>query len=221
MDPCFRFPVDDLQWLFDQATMIEAMLIAREHMQVNFVTVSTTGLRKFRRNTLSFPQDVEGFAQRLDLMKGYRPGDRVNSVRGPGQDPRNADREVKKAVSATDEERRRFAVDWAGDLIIPGKVLQRLPDGLYVVQYDSGGEGVERGENLTPRVTMPWHPRDVPLHIMLRRNVGRGKGVLEGLEVRGSRNSRGEGVLRVTPRVRLISAIGWRGVGCIAREPKR
>ena len=41
------------------------------------------------------------------------------------------------------------------------------------------------------------------------------------LEPRGSRNSRGEGVLRVTPRVRLISAIGWRGVGCIAREPKR
>ena len=50
MDPCFRFPVDDLQWLFDQATMVEAMLVALEHMQVNFVTVSTTGLRKFRRN---------------------------------------------------------------------------------------------------------------------------------------------------------------------------
>ena len=184
MDPCFRFPVDDLQWLFDQATVVEAMLIALEHMQVNFVTVSATGLRKFRRNTLSFPQDVVSFAQRLDLMKQYRPGDRVNSVRGPGQDPRNPDREVKKAVQATDEERRQFAVDWAGDLIIPGRVRQRLPDGLLVVDYDSGGEGLERVENLTPRVTMPWHPKQVPLHIMLRRNVGRGKDVLEGLEVR-------------------------------------
>ena len=31
---------------------------------------------------------------------------------------------------------------------------------------------------------MPWQPKQVPLHIMLRRNVGRGKDVLEGLEVR-------------------------------------
>ena len=184
MDPCFRFPVDDLQWLFDQATMVEAMLVALEHMQVNFVTVSTTGLRKFRRNTLSFPQDVMTFAQRLDLMKNYRVGDRVNSVRGLGQDPSNPDREVKKAVHATDEERSRFAVDWAGDLIIPGKVLRVHPGGLLEVQYDHGGEGVERIENVTPRVTMPWQPAQVPLRIMLRRNVGRGKDVLEGLEVR-------------------------------------
>ena len=184
MDPCFHFPADDLQWLFDQATMVEAMLIALEHMQVNFVTVATTGLRKFRRNTLSFPQDVMGFAQRLEMMKGYRVGDRVNSSRGPGQDPRNPDRDVKKAVSATEEERSRFAVDWSGDLIIPGKVRQLLPDGTLVVEYDSGGEGLERRENLTPRPMMPWHPKDVPLHIMLRRNVGRGKDVLEGLEVR-------------------------------------
>ena len=53
-----------------------------------------------------------------------------------------------------------------------------------MVEYDSGGEGLERRENLTPRPMMPWHPKDVPLHIMLRRNVGRGKDVLEGLEVR-------------------------------------
>ena len=63
---------------------------------------------------------------------------------------------------------------------------QRLPDGLLVVQYDSGGEGLERVENVMPRVTMPWQPAQVPLHIMLRRNVGRGKDVLEGLEVRWS-----------------------------------
>ena len=31
---------------------------------------------------------------------------------------------------------------------------------------------------------MPWHPRDVPLHLMLRRNIGRGRGALEGLQVR-------------------------------------
>ena len=69
MDPCFRFPVDDLEDLFSHATLVESMLVALEHMQVNFVTVSRSGLRKFRRNTLSFPQDLATFAQRLDLMK--------------------------------------------------------------------------------------------------------------------------------------------------------
>jgi len=101
MDPCFRFPFDELKELFDGATLVESMLVALEHMQVNFVTVSRTGLRKFRRNTISFPQDVPLFAARQGMMKQYRPGDRVNSVRGPGRD---LSREVRKAVLCTSEE---------------------------------------------------------------------------------------------------------------------
>ena len=31
---------------------------------------------------------------------------------------------------------------------------------------------------------MPWQPKRVPLHLMLRRNVGGKRGVLEGLRVR-------------------------------------
>ena len=104
MDPCFRFPWDDLQGLFASATVTEAMLVALDHMQVNFVTVSSTGLRKFRRNTLSFPQDVGRFAEKWALMKGYRVEDRVNSVRGMGADPRNPDREERRATGATEEE---------------------------------------------------------------------------------------------------------------------
>ena len=95
MDPCFRFPADDLRDLFEGASIVEAMLVALEHMQVNFVTISSTGLRKFRRNTLSFPQDLPSFAQRLQLMKNYRPNDRVNSIRGLGQDPKNPDLAAK------------------------------------------------------------------------------------------------------------------------------
>ena len=184
MDPCFRFPVDDLEDLFSHATLVESMLVALEHMQVNFVTVSRSGLRKFRRNTLSFPQDLATFAQRMDLMKNYRVNDRVNSVRGPGDDPSNPNRQVRKAVSASAEDRERYAVDALGALVIPGKVLEVRPDGLLLVKYDHGGEGLERPENVTPRLTMPWHPRDVPLHLMLRRNLGRGKDALEGLSVR-------------------------------------
>ena len=32
MDPCFRFPFDDLETLFDNATLVESMLVALEHM---------------------------------------------------------------------------------------------------------------------------------------------------------------------------------------------
>ena len=43
MDPCFRFPSDDLSDLFAQATLVEAMLVALDHMQVNFVQISRSG----------------------------------------------------------------------------------------------------------------------------------------------------------------------------------
>ena len=185
MDPCFRFPWDDLKDLFDSATMVEAMLVALEHMQVNFVTVSTSGFRKFRRNTLSFPQDIAGFARRQQLFKGYRRGDRVNSARGPGGDRWNADREVRRATVASSEERDKYAVDAGGALIFPARVLDVLPDGRLLVQYDGENvQGYERSEHVSPRLVMPWHPRDVPLSLMLRRNIGRGRGALEGLQVR-------------------------------------
>ena len=79
MDPCFRFPWHDLEDLFQGATMVEGMLVALEHMQVNFVTISS-GMTKFRRNSLSFPQDIVGFAQRQQLMKNYTKSNLVPSL---------------------------------------------------------------------------------------------------------------------------------------------
>ena len=108
MDPLFRFPLDDLKELFDGATMVEAMLVALEHMQINFVTVSRSGLRKFRRNVISFPQDIGVFASDHQLFKGFRLGDRVNSVRGPG---REVSRAPRRAVDAPQAERERSAED--------------------------------------------------------------------------------------------------------------
>ena len=142
-----------LKDLFASATLVEAMLIALEHMQVNFVTVSSTGLRKFRRNTLSFPQDLPRFAERLQLMKNYGVRDRVNSSRGLGLDPRNPDREVRRATGATEEERARYAVDASGCLVFPARVLEVRKDGLLVLEYDGGGVGYEWSQNVTPRST--------------------------------------------------------------------
>ena len=93
---------------------------------------------------MSFPQDIVSFAQRMELMKNYMPGDRVNSSRGAGVDRGNPDREIRKAVSASAEERERYAVDSSGALIIPGRVRERFPDGLLFIDYDHGGEGLER-----------------------------------------------------------------------------
>ena len=184
MDPCFRFPQEDFGELFAGATLVEAMLVALDHMQVNYVTICSTGLRKFRRNTLSFPQDIVGFAQRHQLTKGYRVNDRVNSVRGPFNDPRNPHRPVRRVTDATDEERERYAVDSGGALVIPARVFEIFPNGWLHLQYDHGGTGVELPEHGSPRMVMPWHPKNVPLHLMLRRNLGGGRGVLEGLQVR-------------------------------------
>ena len=44
MDPVFRFPHEELQELFDGASVIEAMLLALEHMQVSSVTIARSRL---------------------------------------------------------------------------------------------------------------------------------------------------------------------------------
>ena len=111
----------------------------------------------------------------------------MNSVHGMGVDPRNPDREVRRATAATEGERDKYCVDAGGCLIFPGRVVEVRADGLLVVEYDGGlGLGLERAEHVRPRQVMPWHPRDVPLHLMLRRNVGRGRAPVEGLTVRWS-----------------------------------
>ena len=183
MDPCFRFPVDDLRELFEQATVVEAMLVALDHMQVNFVTIRVSGLQKFRRNVISFPQDVASFAARHGMMKQYILGDRVNSRRGPYGDLNDPNRGVREAIHGTDEDRRLYGVDGCVSLIFPGTVREVRPNGHLEIEYDIGGRAVEIPENVRPRQVMPWHPKNVPLHMMLRRNIGHGR-VLEGLQVR-------------------------------------
>ena len=42
MDPLYRFPYNEFKALFDDTTLVEAMLVALEHMQVNFITLTRT-----------------------------------------------------------------------------------------------------------------------------------------------------------------------------------
>ena len=182
MDPLYRFNFKNGVWeLFKSATVLESMLVALEHMQVYFVT-GRARMGKFHKNVISFAQDIPGFASRLGLLQGYRAGDRVDSVRGSGDD---VGREPRTAAANPDLV-DRLATDERGYLVFPAEVREVLSDGKLVLDYDFDmGRGVELPEFVSPRLRMPWHPRFLKgqTTIMLRRNLGRGR-KLEGLEVR-------------------------------------
>ena len=178
-------------------------------MQVSFVTVSRTGLSCFRKNVISSVQDVGSFAKRMELQRGFRPGDRVNSARGPGLDP---DRSAVFGLVGCSSSMAPFpdlARDQSGFVVFPGTVREVRGEAV-VVDYDVGGEGLEHVGNLKPRVRMPWNPKQLQgqLVIMLRRNLGRGRGYLEGLEVRWGRVA---AMLRALTDVRVWRSDGVEG----------
>lgn len=184
MDPVYTFPGNDrqLQYLFDSATVVEAMLVALDPMQVTYVTAKSSGLQKFKKNVISFPQDIASFAKRVGLLCGFKFGDKVNSTKGPG---RERDRAHVYAYAATEADCKRFSKDEYGRLFFSGTVREVLSDGALVVDNDCGGEGLEDIQDLRPRIRMPWHPRFLSRQFgsMVRRNLGHGQ-VLGGLEVR-------------------------------------
>ena len=182
MDPLFRFPYDRYWHLFSQATDVEAMLLALEHMVVHTITVARVGLTKFRKNTIAFEQDLPSFARRLGLMDHFKVGDRVNSVRGPGQE---LTRPVRHAGAAQPHELELHALDEERRLVFPARVVEVWGDGTLLLKYDHGGLGVERTDQVEARMQMPWNPKQLrnKLVIMLRRNVGR-KAPIEGIQVR-------------------------------------
>ena len=151
-------------------------------VQVSFLTIARTRLHKFRKNVISFPQDLPTWVQRMGLMRGFRVGDRVDSVRGPGDDPA---RPVKFAKDASVADLETYGVR-NGCLVFPGTVVDIKVDGSYVVEYDCGGSGVELVENLNARMRMPWHPRELEgvLTITLRRNIAHGRALLEVIRLR-------------------------------------
>ena len=120
----------------------------------------------------------------MRLLENYRVGDRVNSSRGPGEDPK---RPMRCAHEATEQE-KRYAVDEHGYLVFPATVVE-VQEARLKLRYDTDGDEVSEGweemRHVTPRVCMPWHPKFLrgDFSILLRRNVGRGV-VMEGLEVR-------------------------------------
>jgi len=218
MDPCWKFPHEELRDLFMQCTLTEAMLLALEHLQVSFVTIERTRLHKFRKNVISFPQESGSFFARMGALRQYRIDERVNSIRGPPSTEADDDeallRSPRLAKHATEEERNLFAEAPSGHLIYPATIKDITADGRLLLEYtDSTGRvfgrrGLESPQWVTARVQMPWHPSHLNevLIIMLRRSVGHGR-VLEGLEVRWG---------LVVKVLQALTRLGpWRGGGVL------
>ena len=177
MDPWFCFPYDELEELFDGVTMIESMLVSLQQMQIIFATCSSSGLRKFHGNVISYPQDSRLFVACHGLGGAYLPNERVNSNRGLGH---NEDRKSVKAWEVEPSKKDQNGVTPSGVLVFPATIKQIRRDQRLLLEYDCGGVGVELPESVTPRAQMIFN---------LRRNLGRGV-ILEGLQVRWSYVSR-------------------------------
>ena len=90
-DPLAGFPATDvdtltgleLQVLFRDASILEAMLVALHHMQVSVCMFDgrrdrRSGLTRFRKNIISFPQHVSELQQHLSFVAEVRMNDIVN-----------------------------------------------------------------------------------------------------------------------------------------------
>ena len=111
----------------DQATVTEACLVSLEHMSVHIHRVMKVGgINKFVKNCISFAQDIQLWFRRAGLLRPFREGDPVNSVRGPRGNLRDARRAPVLAASATEADRRNYAEDEQGQLVFPGRVKDCL-----------------------------------------------------------------------------------------------
>ena len=76
------------QQLFEHATVCEAMRVAILHMQVNVCMfegrqVSRTGITRFRKNIICFPQHVSDLQQHIDFTNSVAVNDILNIRRYP------------------------------------------------------------------------------------------------------------------------------------------
>ena len=124
MDPNWNFPRYrmiggmTLEWLFQQATVTEACLVALDFMQVNFCTVRKSMMHVFKKNTISFPQETVSFFSRRGVLKEFRVNDRVNSSRGPFGDAKDPERPPRQWRDASEAEQQRFGKDPEGRVFL-------------------------------------------------------------------------------------------------------
>ena len=179
-DPLFGLDVGAAyrEWLYlsQNATVVESMLIALNHMQVSVCYLWSRGnlckglraIPGFKKNIISFPQDVADLKNLAHFFSSLGENDIVN-VRQRQDDAQDSD-------NASTLRRAR--------------VLQLMPEGVQVeFADDEAGYCHERRvvalEDVEQRVQVPWKPRDLADNfIVFRRRIGRSDEYIEDLRVR-------------------------------------
>ena len=139
MDPLMGFPDDvrlrrHIQHIFDNATMLEVMLVSLQHMQVDTCHFyrrrgGTPGLPLFRKNIISFPQELLEMKQLHHFLSHLSPNDVVNC-------------RLARAGESIEREHR-------------ARLVSRTDDG-WLVDFGDAGELVEiLTSAITRRVQLP------------------------------------------------------------------
>ena len=149
----------------DAATVVEEMLVALLHMQVDVCYLRQgrrrqyTGLPAFRKNIIAFPQELAEVKQLLHYWTSVKPNDIVNVLPADG------------------------AVGAAARDIVRARVVA-LQDGGFLVELRASRVFVPF-QRVRQRVVLPWTPQDLRDNfIVLRRRNARRDEYVEDLRVR-------------------------------------
>ena len=152
----------ELQYCFENATVVEEMLCSVLHMQVDVCFLRFgrgrryQGLPLYRKNIIAFPQELAEVKQMLSFWTSLRPGDVVN---------------VEFSVDDT------FVVERC-------RVVGVLAAGFSVERAEGQRKEVKM-EDVKQRVVLPWKPEDLRDNfIVLRRRNARKEDYVEDLRVR-------------------------------------
>ena len=153
--------IKELRYLQEHATVTEAMFTALEHMQVTacYLQGSHAGKRSmtgFKKNIISFPQDLTELKQWRNFLTNLEAHDVVNVIL-----PTDTTNSLTRArVSTWNEETVTVELADKSSVTVP---LERIRQ----------------------RVKLPWKPRDIADHLMVfRRCRGSSNEFVESLEVR-------------------------------------
>ena len=147
----------ELHYCFDNATIVEEMLVALLHMQVDICYMRPgrrqqyTGLPSYRKNIIAFPQELPEVKQLMNFWTSLSPNDVVNVEPVPG---------VLGHASRA-------------------RIISVQHDG-FRVEYGDGSFEFVTVDRIRQRVQLPWRPEDLRENfIVLRRRIGRTEQHLE------------------------------------------
>ena len=173
-DPLFGIDIGAAykEWMYLSlnATVVESMLVALDHMQVSVCYLRNArkfgrGIPAFHKNIISFPQDINDMKNLAHFFSTLATNDIINvRVSAPdGSEGETCPRTVRRA-----------------------RVLQLEATGVRVViENDDVESRTVPLEDIERRVQVPWKPRDLAENLVVfRRRIGRTDEYIEDLRVR-------------------------------------